>query len=267
MKSRINELCGKTQFINTSKLAFTLAEVLITLGIIGVVAAMAIPTLLTNYQKKMYETRLKKTYAQVIHAMKMVSKEYDGNGMDAWTCNDVPSGVLGSNGRCFYLAMQEIPGTVIYPQQSVYEHVACYNGKEYKSYQLKNGSIPVNGKMLSTVSSSALLPSGACIIWNSASWAGDARGSLYIDVDGPYSGPNTLGKDLFAFDYITPNSGAAYGDGLRIYPQGLPRNSYEAHRDRSELITNCKKYGGYCSGLFFEDGLKMSNDYPWNYKQ
>ena len=34
------------------KAGFTLAEVLITLGIIGVVAAMTIPTLMTAYQKK-----------------------------------------------------------------------------------------------------------------------------------------------------------------------------------------------------------------------
>ncbi len=33
-------------------LGFTLAEVLLTLGIIGVVAAMTIPMLITNYQKK-----------------------------------------------------------------------------------------------------------------------------------------------------------------------------------------------------------------------
>ena len=37
------------------KRAFTLAEVLITLGIIGVVAAMTIPTLISNYQKKQFE--------------------------------------------------------------------------------------------------------------------------------------------------------------------------------------------------------------------
>lgn len=32
--------------------AFTLAEVLITLGIIGVVAALTIPGLITNFQKR-----------------------------------------------------------------------------------------------------------------------------------------------------------------------------------------------------------------------
>lgn len=36
------------------KKAFTLAEVLITLGIIGVVAAITLPTLIANYQKKSF---------------------------------------------------------------------------------------------------------------------------------------------------------------------------------------------------------------------
>ena len=36
------------------KKAFTLAEVLITLGVIGVVAAMTIPGMITNYQKKTF---------------------------------------------------------------------------------------------------------------------------------------------------------------------------------------------------------------------
>jgi prepilin-type N-terminal cleavage/methylation domain-containing protein len=46
---------GKTRFLS----AFTLAEVLITLGIIGVVAAITIPTLVQNYQKKTYVEGLK----------------------------------------------------------------------------------------------------------------------------------------------------------------------------------------------------------------
>ncbi len=42
--------------------AFTLAEVLITLGIIGIVAALTIPQVITKYQKKIAITRLKKAY-------------------------------------------------------------------------------------------------------------------------------------------------------------------------------------------------------------
>ncbi|MBS5801473.1 MAG: type II secretion system protein [Brachyspira sp.] len=46
---------------NTIK-AFTLAEVLITLGIIGVVAAMTLPTLINSYKKQQTVTHLQKVY-------------------------------------------------------------------------------------------------------------------------------------------------------------------------------------------------------------
>lgn len=45
------------------KFGFTLAEILITLGIIGVVAAITIPMLKTKIQKKIYATKLIQTYA------------------------------------------------------------------------------------------------------------------------------------------------------------------------------------------------------------
>ena len=42
--------------------AFTLAEVLVTLGIIGVVSPMTVPTLMQNYQRQSYVTQLHKVY-------------------------------------------------------------------------------------------------------------------------------------------------------------------------------------------------------------
>ena len=48
--------------------AFTLAEVLVTLGIIGVVSAMTVPTLMQNYQRQSYVTQLHKVYNEVQQA-------------------------------------------------------------------------------------------------------------------------------------------------------------------------------------------------------
>ena len=53
--------------------AFTLAEVLITLSIIGVVAAMTVPTLMANVNKQIYVTGLKKAYNQLQNAAKMMA--------------------------------------------------------------------------------------------------------------------------------------------------------------------------------------------------
>ena len=58
------------------KTAFTLAEVLITLGIIGVVAAMTLPTLINNYQKKETISKLKKVYAILGNTTSMAMAEY-----------------------------------------------------------------------------------------------------------------------------------------------------------------------------------------------
>ena len=48
--------------------AFTLAEVLVTLGIIGVVSAMTVPALMQNHQKKTYVTQLHKVYNELQQA-------------------------------------------------------------------------------------------------------------------------------------------------------------------------------------------------------
>ena len=64
------------------KLAFTLAEVLITLGVIGVVAAITIPGLITSYNKKITETRLAKFYSVFNQAIRLSVAE---NGdVDTW---------------------------------------------------------------------------------------------------------------------------------------------------------------------------------------
>lgn len=55
--------------------AFTLAEVLITIGIIGIVAAITIPTLMTKYSKKRTETQLKTFYSKINQTLKMSAAE------------------------------------------------------------------------------------------------------------------------------------------------------------------------------------------------
>lgn len=63
------------------KKGFTLAEVLITLGIIGVVAAMTLPTLIQNYKNQVVETRLKKFYSVMNQAV-MLSESENGDKKD-----------------------------------------------------------------------------------------------------------------------------------------------------------------------------------------
>lgn len=54
----------------THKCAFTLAEVLITLGIIGIVAALTIPSLITNYKANKLRAQFLKSYSTVQQVFK-----------------------------------------------------------------------------------------------------------------------------------------------------------------------------------------------------
>lgn len=59
------------------KKGFTLAEVLITLGIIGIVAAMTIPNLMNNYTQKRNINTWKKAYAEFTQLAKQISYDYE----------------------------------------------------------------------------------------------------------------------------------------------------------------------------------------------
>ena len=99
------------------KNGFTLAEVLITLVIIGVIAALTVPALIQNTQKQEYVSALKKAYstlsqvAQIIIAEEGTPKCNDGG----WACsneevkdmfikhlNSIKDCGLSTNGGCFY---------------------------------------------------------------------------------------------------------------------------------------------------------------------
>ena len=64
------------------KRAFTLAEVLITLGVIGVISAMTLPTIIKHYQKQVTVTRLKKAYSELYQAVNMSVSE--NTGVENW---------------------------------------------------------------------------------------------------------------------------------------------------------------------------------------
>ena len=61
----------------TKRFGFTLAEVLITLGIIGVVAAMTIPNLIANTNGAKFRSQFKKTISTLNQAGLMAQAQYD----------------------------------------------------------------------------------------------------------------------------------------------------------------------------------------------
>lgn len=74
-------------FTGQFKTAFTLAEVLITLGIIGIVAAMTLPTLIQKNQDKELISRTRKVYADINNSLLLAQKDYGVIGDNSFLFN------------------------------------------------------------------------------------------------------------------------------------------------------------------------------------
>lgn len=74
--------------------AFTLAEVLVTLGVIGVVSAITMPTLIQNQQEKVLINQLKVANSILSNVALAASEKY--GSMDMWV-NDYSQGTVYSS--------------------------------------------------------------------------------------------------------------------------------------------------------------------------
>lgn len=159
------------------KRGFTLAEVLVTLGIIGVVSAMTVPTLMQNYQRKSYVTQLHKVYNEIQQAAVMYMNDKNAlnlreaglindNSIDYWMKNyfKIVQDCTTSPSSCYAIGdYKRITGTSI----------DIFNNTNRKKYVLASGAV-----LHFTVN-------------------GDGKILIYIDINGK-QGPNIVGRDAFA---------------------------------------------------------------------
>ena len=81
-----------------TKNAFTLAEVLITLGIIGVVAAMTMPTLMGSTQEAQYKTAFKKQMSVIGQAINIAVAQ-NGEDLSSSTAQTNPATAANTTGN------------------------------------------------------------------------------------------------------------------------------------------------------------------------
>ena len=211
--------------------AFTLAEVLITLGIIGIVAAMTIPSLVQDYREKAQVTRVKKFYSVFSQAYTMALQ--DNGPFDTWGLSDsvlnidesgngIQSEESLANNDKFMQIMSK------YLQKAGYEKLHSNIQKENVGFVLPDGT-NIRGMWLQ--------PS-TCDSSNVNSYCGD----VYIHVGNKKSnydenGKKLLNNDVFAF-YIQPH---------RIYPFGTNNAQF-----KNECLSG-KNYSR-CSGWVIMNG-------------
>ena len=185
---------------NIKKHGFTLAEVLITLAIIGVVAALTIPTIISNYNKKVTLTRLQKTYTVLKNAFELAKAEH--GDYSTWSWNQIPE--TGSKRTEYFWE------TYIFPYLRVSK--TCFPKTDDCMAEIKHSNsmkmdyIPNTGAFVLNDGTSVLTWANSGTYYPHV-WA-------YVDVNGNAE-PNMVGKDVFAMYFSPGNPGKALGTKMK----------------------------------------------------
>lgn len=240
--------------------AFTLAEVLIVLGIIGIIAELTIPTLVSNFQKQANLVKLKETYAILNSALVRAGVDY-GTDISQWT-------IQNSSQQA---AATSFAQTYLLPYFKTSKTCGTSNASDciYDYYKLGN-----SGAIMETIEGANgyytfNLVNGVLIsinFWdNSSTILGNDRFIILIDVNAQAQ-PNVMGKDIF---FVEPGGDFGGSDKNKLWPYG-----YSMSRDRTTYLTGggswpnlaCNKTTGsgeFCFALILVDGWQMKDDYPW----
>ena len=212
------------------KKAFTLAETLITLGIIGVVSMLVIPTLVNNYHQRVYIAQLQRVYNTLANAIPQVMNESRVDSLaDSYLSE------TGGNGTFLkkYFRVIKDCGT---------SNAGNCFAPSYKSLDgSKSSSAKTNGYCITAESGASICLSLMSEDSNNAH--GEAR--VLVDVNGK-NAPNIGGRDLFSFSiYSDGTIGTKYDGNGADFCQSLKSNTLSA------------QYGTYCFDKIVDSGWKM----------
>ena len=232
------------------KKAFTLAEVLITLGIIGIVAAMTLPTVINNIQDKQFLTMLKKQYSIINQALLMTYESGDDiPNLDQSNWKDMIFYVCRIAKQLKYtdsgLKCAEIEAageSAEFESQYSNSNVVWHNEGEW--YNKKGEPQYLNTGYLRMT---FMLPDGVMINFS-------CFRDVFVDVNGKRK-PNTIGRDIFYF-HIPQGS---------LYPSFFDKTSYSNNVNgcsdsyavsitRENYKQDCESGSGWgCSPMYILD--------------
>lgn len=216
---------------SNKKFAFTLAEVMVTMSIVGVVAAMTIPTLHYQRMKKEYSAKLKNFYSRMNNAILDMQ-------MDKGSFSDMKLNRTDENDK------NQTKGYEWYMT-----NIDPYYGHEYvdaahKTVYYKDGSkLIIHGKW-------------GCL-------------DVDYDVNGD-KGPDQVGFDRYRFLYCFENRATYFGrDDIFFGTYGSGLNS--ATTTRAQMVAKCgtknENEDGrlWCTRLLENDQWEFKKDYPWKF--
>ena len=168
--------------VSPNNKGFTLAEVLVTLAVIGVIASLTIPSLFKKYEKQQWISGYKSTYSIVNQATRMIMVDNTNSLLDAW-------GGIGDH-QGMYNAYSPYLKIIKKCENQTPENNCFASSYTYMS-SIGNVSISPYSDY------SVMLSNGSSLAFYSMQGA-DQNGRynrIYIDTNGK-KGPNIYGKDL-----------------------------------------------------------------------
>lgn len=174
------------------KFAFTLAEVLITLGIIGVVASITIPTLMKNTQDAEFKSKWKKEYSVMAQAVAQMVQDNGGSIAGLFTSNDV----MRDNFKQYLKYSDECANGASFGNcwASVYNGLNGLSGSSAVGWGNTSGLILNDGASIMFESNAGVWSNCLGVITAQLS----VCGYVPVDVNGPQKGPNVVGRDIFS---------------------------------------------------------------------
>ena len=202
-------------------MGFTLAEVLITLVIIGVIAAMTIPTLINKTNNQEYVSRLKKVYATLSAATNRIifEKGTPNSTLGGWSSS--PEALLDIYKTKLMVADECVPSN------------GCTPNDSYKQLNNVNSNYNIGLRPKLVLNDGTFLffwlePDAYSCNYNSYG-SFNACGEIYEDINGK-KGPNKWGRDFFYF--VIKENG--------LVPAGCDGNSSDCNKNGNEYTCACK---------------------------
>ena len=215
-----------TSHFSRKRTAFTLAEVLITLGIIGIVAAMTLPSLITKYKIHELRTRFQKTNSIVNQALKYTLNDLGLSDYSDMNLFNLPNGSQASIYEPVYKEYNQVwekqfKGAKKLGRQEIMNNMNHKNVSTHPLFTKTFWGEPADWGHLYATSGNLtptyyLLPDGSLIGQIDAfgtCYASCTIATIFFDTNGPYKGPNRYGYDFFYFD--------AGIDGQSIFKCGI----------------------------------------------
>lgn len=239
-----NAITAQTTFARKDKLkGFTLAEVLITLAIIGVVAALTIPTIISGYGRKDITTKLKKFYATMSQVIQL--SEIDNGSAETWTKKSIE---YNEDGSINYEANKELVTNFL--NEYILPYIR-YSKITDGTYGTESGN-GVNSKRVYLSDGTYFeAKNGACI-------------DIYYDANGE-KGPDVYGKDKFIFIFCNlPADKIFHFDSPNQVFGPFTHLQVKNYETRDLALERCKISAGECAVLLQRyDNFEFKKDYPY----